>query len=253
MTGCMVVEDHTHTGDNTSTGNGIKVEETRSLSSFYSLETNDDIQVSVREGSRFEVVVIADENLSAYISTQVYGNRLSIGWTRSVHTRVTPKVLVTVPMLDEVRHYGSALVEIEQTTWRREMHLELFGSGSLYYIGGSTKLTSIMHGSGKIDMSGYADILDLRNDASGDLLTDNLLSVDAFVEIYGAGDVTLNLDKGAVLTAHLFSSGNVEWWGFPSKTVYQLSGTGKIIEHRMLGKVAAQNSPAQRFKALKPQ
>jgi hypothetical protein len=192
-----------------------------------------------------------DGNLQDYLNTSVQGGNLVISLTRSIRASVRPTVTVTVPALEEIRHYGSGLVEVEHETWRHEMIVEVIGSGSLVFTGAAERVIASHQGSGTLELIGYADALETTVDNSGDLLADGMLALDVKAKVYGSGDVTLDLENGAWINAAIYGSGNVEWWGFPTKTVYTLAGSGRVIEHRILGKASA-GSAAQKFKALKP-
>jgi hypothetical protein len=47
------------------------------------------------------------------------------------------------------------------------------------------------------------------------------------------------MDYQSTLNLDLSGSGNVEWWGAPSRINYNLTGSGKVIEHRGLPKKSA--------------
>ena len=252
LTGCMVAVEGTSTSTSTSTyGNGIQVQETRSLASFNAVETHGSINVSIQEGWNYQAVVTVDGNLTRYLATEVRGGKLIIDWSRYSHPTGTPAVIVTVPQIEELRHFGSGEVSIEQSTWWTRLSLESHGGGPIHYLGGAEHLTAVSYGPGLIDLIGYADALEARTESSGDVIADGLLAYNAFAEVYASGDITLDLDQGAWLSARILGSGNVEWWGYPSKTAYELQGSGRIIEHRALAKAAA-GSPTLKYKAMKP-
>jgi hypothetical protein len=233
-----------------SYGNGILVSEVRSVYAFDAVEVHGDIAVRIEEGSYYEATVTVDENLAPYLSTTAYGGRLVVEWSRYSRPSQTPTVVLIAPRVEELRHYGRAKVEVEQSTWRREMLLESSGGGNIEYIGAANRITALARSSGKIELLGYADALEAKTEGSGDIIAETLLAADAFAEIFGSGDITLSLGQGAWLSARIFGSGDVEWWGWPSKTAYELEGSGRIIEHRALAKGA--NAVALKFKALKP-
>ncbi len=251
LTGCMVEVDSTSSTSTTPYGNGVTVAETRGLAYFSSVETHGNIQVSIQEGNRYEAVVTTDGNLTSYLATEVQGGKLIIDWSRYTHVTGTPSVVVTVPQIENLRNYGRADVSIEQSTWWTRLSLETYGSGSIHYLGAAENLTAVSHSSGRIDLIGYADALEARTENSGEVIADGLLAADAFAEVYASGDITLDLDQNAWLSVRILGSGDVEWWGFPSKTAYELQGSGRIIEHKALAKAAA-GSPALKYKAMKP-
>jgi len=253
VTGCMVSMESNNPpiGSSNSVGNGTVVIEERILPSFQTAETHGDMDILILEGNSYEASVTLDGNLQGYLRTSVQGGNLIVDFTRPVRTSVRPTVTITVPALEAIHHYGSGLVTVEHETWRHEMIVDVVGNGSLVFTGAAERLVATHLGTGTLELIGYADVLEASVESSGDLLGDGMLAADVIAKVYGSGDVTLDLDYGSWVNASIYGSGNVEWWGFPTKTVYTMSGSGRIIEHRILGKAAA-GSIAQKFKALKP-
>ncbi|RPI42663.1 MAG: hypothetical protein EHM46_04925, partial [Bacteroidetes bacterium] len=94
--------------DNGISGNGNVTEETRDVSGFTGVHVSSGIDVNVSQGSDFEVVVEADENLQEVIITELKGSMLVVKTDHvSIRRAARKEVHVTLPELRDL-HISSA-------------------------------------------------------------------------------------------------------------------------------------------------
>lgn len=232
LTSCVVNLDW-------QTGNGVAVTETRTLSAFTRIELESPIQVTIKTGNTYAAYVTGDENLISYFETSTFAGVLTISQDYAIDPVIEPHITVIVPDLRAVVHNGMGLIEIEEDGDFPNLSLTLNGGGEIRFSGTASKLTADLNGSGRIYAEGYASLLEANLRGQGEISAENLLVGDADVDLSGSGNIYLDLDYGSDLDLVLSGSGRVEWWGAPARLSYNLSGTGKVVEHRGLPKKTA--------------
>lgn len=221
------------------TGNGVAVTETRHLPAFTRVRTDASVHVILQAGDGYRAYVTGDGNLVSYYETEAFGGTLTISQAYAVDPLVEPSITVVVPDLRAVEHNGMGVVEIEEDGGFPDLSLTLNGSGEIRFSGTVSTLRAVNNGFGRIYAEGYAGYLEAEMNGSGEISAEYLLAGDAAVDLPGAGNVYLDLDYGSTLDVDLAGSGRVEWWGAPATLKYDLTGTGRIIEHRGLPKKTA--------------
>ena len=234
---------------NWQTGNGVAVTETRSLSAFTRVELESPIEVTIKTGNTYAAYVTGDENLVSYFETSTFGGVLTISQNYAIDPVIEPHITVIVPDLRAVVHNGMGLVEIEEDGDFPDLSLTLNGGGEIRFSGTASRLTANLNGSGRIYAEGYAALLEANLRGQGEISAENLLAGDADVELSGSGNIYLDLDYGSDLDLALTGSGRVEWWGAPARLHYDLSGSGKVVEHRGLPKKTAGSKGAAKAAA----
>jgi hypothetical protein len=157
-------------------------------------------------GGRQSVVVHADSNLLARVTTRVAGGTLLIGTTGSFTTRTLISVDVTVPALAAVT---------------------LSGSGQLSVTGISAPvLTVSLPGSGALDASGTATRLDVTLVGSGQAQLDQFTASDVHAVISGSG--LIRVTATASLDASVAGQGAIVYSGDPPRVTTSVTGTEAV-------------------------
>lgn len=246
LSSCMVVDLQWEQG------NGVAATEIRSLSSFSRVRMDAPAHVVVKTGPSYAAYVTSDANLTGFIQTDAFAGTLTISMSSGILPTIDPEITIIVPDLKSLTHYGDGLVEIEEDGNFPDVDLTLNGSGDIRYYGTASRLRAVSNGSGNIVLEGYAAELEAELRGSGNIRGENMLAGDADVRSTGWGSAFLDLDYESVLTLDLSGPGRVEWWGAPERLVYNLTGSGKVVEHRGLPKKTAQaktSAPAGSAKA----
>jgi hypothetical protein len=231
------------------TGNGVAVTETRHLPAFSRIQADAPIDVIVKQGPAYRAYVTGDANLVAYYETEAFAGTLTISQSYGLDPVIVPQITIEVPDLRSVVHDGMGVVEILDDHHFSNLNLTLNGSGEIHFSGTATNLTTVVNGSGRIFAEGYADYVKAEMRGFGEISAEYLLAGDADVVLSGAGNVYLDLDYGSVLNLDLSGSGRLEWWGAPLKVDYHISGTGKVLEHRVSPRKIAAAKPSAKAAA----
>lgn len=237
-TSCMVLDMHWEEG------NGVAATEIRNLPSFSRVRLDAPVHVTIKSGSAYAAYITSDENLTGYFETDAFAGTLTIGMSSGISPLIEPEITIVVPDLREVVHNGDGTLEIQEDGRFPDVTLTLNAGGEIFYSGTASRLRAVVNGSGDITMEGYTALLEAELRGDGEIHGENMLSGDADVELSGSGYVFLDLDYQSTLNLDLSGSGHVEWWGSPSRLNYNLTGSGKVIEHRGLPKKSAAAKPS---------
>jgi hypothetical protein len=189
-------------------GSGKLISETRSVSSFSSVELKGSADITITFGSTESVVVAADDNIVPLISTSVLAGRLVIdnkfGANYTTHNSV--RVSITMKSLQGIT---------------------LSGSGNINVTGlNADTLTVNLPGSGNITASGTANKVNVSLDGSGNVYCDQVTAKDATTTLRGSGNVTVYASES--LDASIPGSGSIRYSGNPSRMNKSVTGSGSI-------------------------
>ena len=189
------------------TGWGNIVSENRTIQgNFNEIEVKDAINVFVKQGDSFRIVVKDYENILPNLTTRVLGNRLVIDYDDVLINRSEGEVTVTLPRLSS---------------------LEVSGSSDVGTIGNFKfdDLGITVSGSADIFLAGSAKNMNLKITGSGELKSYDMPCDTARISISGSGTGKVNVAK--LLDVTISGSGDLIYKGNPTVTS-RVSGSGRI-------------------------
>jgi Putative auto-transporter adhesin, head GIN domain len=189
------------------TGSGVAATQARSLPPLTGVDVAGANNVVVRVGAPQSVIVHADSNLLARVTTQVTSGSLVIGNTPGALNARSPMfVAVSVPSLDAVTVQGSGNISVTGIN--------------------SPSLTVRLPGSGTIHAAGSTARLDVAIGGSGTVVLSRLIARDATASIDGSGSIVLTATDS--LDASISGSGSILYTGNPAQVSKSVSGSGTI-------------------------
>lgn len=210
------------------TGSGTLVTENRPINGVDRVELAIPAKLEVQQGAAEELNITADNNVLPYLTTNVRGGELVIGYQPQVNVRPSQPPLITLTLKDlegvQVSSSGSMQVGSFST---EDFNIGLSSNGridiqELQAEDINAELTS----SGVIIIRGEANTLDLEVSSSGSFQAGDLKVQKADITLSSSGEVTVWVTED--LRAKIFSSGNIYYYGNP--TVHKnLTGSGKVI------------------------
>lgn len=208
-------------------GNGIPASEARLVPAFSTVSSEGPFEVHITSGDKHEVLLNAESNLLQFIETDVRGNnlRLHVQGLRGLKNRLPVEVFITVPHIDGLVQSGSGHIT---TGWldNESMSYVVSGSGSIESSVDAHVLDAAVSGSGELLISGAVRNANLAVSGSGKIDGWDLFVYDCDVKISGSGDVWVDVEH--FLKAVISGSGHVFFSGTPQiETV--VSGSGGII------------------------
>lgn len=187
-------------------GSGTPGSEQRTVASFHEIEIDGAMRVEVEVGPEPSIRIEGDDNLLAFVETEVSGGKLSIEGTRSLDPELPLVVKVTTPDLTKLESNGAVTVALSGVD-NDELEVEINGSGEVSAAGHTKRLDIDISGSGEADARA---------------LTVETVSVD----VSGSGEVDVAAPQE--LAVEISGSGTVRYDGTP-RIDQDISGSGKIV------------------------
>jgi hypothetical protein len=230
-------------------GSGNVTAETRQVSNFSQIKLSGIGDVSITQGDTETLRVEAEDNLIPYITTEVHGDALEIGFMPNMPVNIWPtkpvKFYVTMKNITGLQARGSGNISADRIA-ANQLQLTVFGSGNITInqldvktltntLNGSGDIlvehlkaettATVISGSGQCSLAGETTKQYTQITGSGDYLAFNLRSQSAAMHLAGSGDartwVTKNLDVNMV------GSGDVEYYGTPNVSQH-VAGSGNV-------------------------
>jgi hypothetical protein len=187
-------------------GSGVAVTQERTLRPFTSVDLAGPNVVRIAIGTPQRVVVFADDNLVARVTTIVRDGTLTVDARGRFESRSPMRVEVTVPRLDAVT---------------------LSGSGTLSVAGVDTAtFTARLPGSGVLAVSGRSSAVHASIGGSGVIHAAGLTTVAADALLSGTG--TIELKATYRLDAAISGTGTIICYGHPPDVTRTTTGSGAI-------------------------
>lgn len=211
-------------------GNGRVVDETRDVSGFTGVHASTGIDVYLTQGSDFEVRVEADENLHEVILTEREGSMLVVKTDRvSIRNAKSKKVHVTLPELESLK-ISSAGDCVGQNAFNcDDLRISISSAGDLKLEVDARRIDLDISSSGDADLSGSADMFDVSLSSAGDLNAYDLIAKKVDVNVSSAGDARVHATEE--ISASASSAGNIYYKG-DARVVHSHSSSAGNISHR---------------------
>lgn len=191
-------------------GEGQITTDTRTVSTFYTLESDGETTVVVYPSNTNKIVVSGYQNLVPAFETNVTGEKLTLKFkdkyvnVRNNNIRVT----VYTTQLNMARINGSGNITISDSLNTKTMQAEINGSGSISF--------------GKNSF----DKLEMKINGSGNINAYQAISKYVDARISGSGDIYTTATE--TLIAKISGSGNINYSGNPQSVYTDISGSGKV-------------------------
>jgi hypothetical protein len=211
-------------------GNGRVVEETRDISGFTGVHVSSGIDVYLSQGSSFEVTVEADENLQEVILTELDGKVLVVGTDRvNIRNAKSKKVHVTLPELNSLKISSAGDCVGQNPFDCRDLRISISSAGDLTLEVNADRIDLDISSSGDARLSGSADVFDVTLSSAGDLHAFDLIAAEVDVNVSSAGDARVHATEEIHMNAS--SAGNIYYRG-DARVVHSSSSSAGSIIHR---------------------
>lgn len=208
-------------------GSGDIVKSNRNVSGFDKVVLNGSGNVIITQGNKEKVIVETDDNIIEFIETEVNGNTLYIGSTKSISPSKL-NIYVYIKEIVGIKVKGSGDINAANSLKASNFTAAIEGSGD---IGMDIKADAIqceIYGSGDMKLSGNAHRLVCTIKGSGDAMLNDLKTDIAEISIYGSGDCKINVNSR--LDVSVYGSGDVIFSGNPKELNQNISGSGDILK-----------------------
>jgi hypothetical protein len=223
----MLIAGCTDADTTTVEGSGNVITETRTVGDFDRISVEGLGRIDVEVGPETSLNIEAEDNVLPYLVTEVEGSTLTIGSLENTSFRSIeePIYTITTPTLGGVSIAGSGDVTVTGSL-TGSFEVSIAGSGDVTAPGIQVENLDVsISGSGHVVPSGAAAALDVSIEGSGHFRGEDLVAVDAEVDVNGSGNVVVNATE--TLDVSINGSGNVTYLGDATLT-QSISGSGSI-------------------------
>lgn len=210
-------------------GNGNMTTETRTTSDYEGIKCAGSFDYILVNGAEGNITIEGEENLIAYIVTEVKDNHLIVKTKNGVNlkTSFNKGIKITIPFKDisKVSLSGSGDLWNEDPINATNFDVALSGSGDIILNVNTTSTTASISGSGDLKLKGNTTNLEARVSGSGDFHGLELESNNTDVAVAGSGDAKVVSKE--TLKARVAGSGDIVYVGNP-KMDTKVAGSGRI-------------------------
>ncbi|MBT8238902.1 MAG: DUF2807 domain-containing protein [Croceitalea sp.] len=192
-------------------GNGQVVEESRVISEdFTSITASEGLDVYVTQGSEFNIMVEADENVIDLIGTDIRDGRLRIHALENIG-RATKNIYVTLPEIDALDSSSGADLIAQNTIEADKIELDASSGSDLEVTVNANEVVANASSGADIKVSGTTDMLFADASSGSDIKARDLVAKRCNADASSGADISVNVTEQ--LTADASSGADISYTG----------------------------------------
>lgn len=209
-------------------GSGNIINETRNVGSFEKVAVSGSFDVFLVKGNEGKLDIKIEDNLLAYLVTEVDNGKLKIKWKKGTSINTRKAVIITVYFKDieAVSLSGSGDIIGKDLIKSNNFEIAVAGSGDIKLNVETNEMDTAISGSGDIDLEGSSENFTAAIAGSGDIDAVNLKTDKATLRISGSGGITITVINE--LIAKISGSGDIKYKGNPKIEDIKVSGSGDV-------------------------
>ncbi len=207
--------------------------EYRTLATFDTIQTDDNVNIFLTCDTFFEVKVEAGENLIPLIKTDVKNNTLCVrndnkcNWVRSF--KVPINVYVTMPSPGGIFNDGHATIKGLNTITDRTVVIKMSSSGDVdLKLDVPHLLTKLSASEGNLYLTGTCPFSEIFCIGTTIIYANDLITDKTYITTYGTGDMHVN--TATQVGANIYWIGNVYYTGNAVETYAHYTSSGRLIK-----------------------
>ena len=216
----------TFTSCTSITGTGAIVTESRALAEITGIELGMDAEVYLIKGDTQSVVISAQQNILAVLTTELSGTNLEIKTSESISVTQPIQIWITVKTINEIELNGSGNITSNTVFNSEKISADVSGSGTISLVLNTENFNGEISGSGDIKLKGKSANGKFSISGSGNVYATECEIDQCKIEINGSGAAKLNVLTE--LDANIDGSGEVLYTGNPQKVKSDSNGSGRI-------------------------
>jgi Putative auto-transporter adhesin, head GIN domain len=194
-------------------GSGKIITEKRNTGNFTGVSTSSSIDVDVKIGNTYEVVVEADDNVLQYVRTEVVGGVLKVGYKDNISLRnADVTVHVIAPTLEKLSASSSGHITVDGVLANvQKIDLKATSSAEIEAAVDAPNIEADANSSGTITLKGRTQNFRVEVSSSAQIEAYDLLSETTIAQASSSG--TANVHASVKLNGQASSSGLVRYRG----------------------------------------
>ncbi|MBD0325659.1 MAG: DUF2807 domain-containing protein [Pyrinomonadaceae bacterium] len=187
-------------------GSGNRVTEKRDVASFLAIEVSGNYEVEITAQKERSLEITGDDNILPLVTTEVKGNVLHIGSSKSFNANRPITLKITVPDLEDISSSGASKITVSNIK-NSELGIDSSGASKIWITGETQKL--------RIGTSGASNI------EAKDLHAEKVS-----VQSSGAGYVSVYATEQ--LEASASGAARIDYYGNPANVKPEVSGASSV-------------------------
>jgi len=207
-------------------GSGKVIKETRSLSSFHSLDVGGAFNVELIKSDEEKIIIETDDNIMPYIKTKISGGELEIYNDIDINNPTKLGIIIYYKNFDELDISGAAELFSSDILETESLEFDFSGASEITLKIKVTNLDAEISGASKVDLDGNAANAEFDISGAAEVRAYGLEINKMDLEASGASNVrVLVLDK---FTIDASGASSVRYKGSPSLNVEDVSGAASF-------------------------
>jgi hypothetical protein len=207
-------------------------EERQVNGNFDEISVSSGVDLILKQGDTFEIIVEADEDVINELVTELKGNRLNVyldGGVFNWFFNAETKVYVTLPEVSKLFSSGGA--DLKSAGEIRTDRLEINSSGGADAEVSVSANTVILHCSGGADIrvDGNTDILKAESSGGADIFAKELHAKKVFASSSGGADLEVYVEEE--IEASASGGADVDYYGPGKDLKISETGGGDVRRH----------------------
>ncbi len=208
-----------------SNGNVITQEIAVPLFHSVSNQTKAKVRITQSNNNEYSVKAVGSSNLLEALKCQVSGGKLILTAPACFANKHTFEIHIKMPRILALELTQAGKIIGENSWYTDAISIKNTSSGEVDIELDATHLTVLHDGSGKIMLYGYSPTMNIQHEGSGDIQAFGLYTKQVEIVTDGSGDAEVTASER--LNAHIKSSGDVRYKGYPVLEVID-EGSGDI-------------------------
>jgi hypothetical protein len=208
------------------TGNGDVVTQTRELHEFSGIKVSSGIQVFISKGDIQSVEVETDENLQEWIRTDVNGGILDIYCEKTIRLAKTKKVNIVCKRLENIDISSGGRITGLTNFDAEKLDIEISSGGQLRYETHASEIEISLSSAGHADIKGTTGKLKANLSSAGELRAFDLEAGSCDISVSSAGVAQVSVKDEASFKAS--SAGRIHYIGEPRIQEINTSSAGSV-------------------------
>lgn len=178
------------------------------LEEFTALESDLSAEILVKRGDTWHLAIQGEARILPLIDVSIQAGTLKIGPRESFSTQYPLRLILTTPHIERAILGGSGELRLENLD-QRDLELRIDGAGTIEAAGTVDRIRGAIGGSGELRLRGVS-------------------ALTAHMAIGGSGIVEVTAHESLVAT--ITGSGEIVYYGKPSRVSEEITGAGIVAE-----------------------
>jgi hypothetical protein len=207
----------------------VKTEPRDAKRGFTAVHAKTGLDVEIVQGEKYDITVIADENLLDYIQTEIVDNVLIIQSERNIKKASSKRIIVTMPKIEKIKSSSGASMTSQNTLTGNDIHLATSSGSSMSLILEFDQINAESSSGSSMNLEGKCLVIDLDS-SSGSKINAEALKAN-IVHAESSSGSSISTFPIIEFTAKASSGSSIVYYNTP-KMITQNKNSGASISSK---------------------